>query len=115
MAKDFSTMEDSNPSSNPSIHDVSDPARRIVVRGSLGALAAGLLSPLVSGCVAPAGSGGAPVFPPGPLLGFQGISASAADGIRVPEGYVASVICKWGEPVGMPGNMPAFKPATSAT
>ena len=115
MAKDFSTMEDSNPSSNPSIHDVSDPARRIVVRGSLGALAAGLLSPLVSGCVAPAGSGGAPVFPPGPLLGFQGISASAADGIRVPEGYVASVICKWGEPVGMPGNMPAFKADASNT
>jgi secreted PhoX family phosphatase len=115
MAKDFSTMEDSNPSSNPSIHDVSDPARRIVVRGSLGALAAGLLSPLVSGCVAPSGSGGAPVFPPGPLLGFQGISASAADGIRVPEGYEASVICKWGEPVGMPGNMPAFKPDASNT
>ncbi|MFN7288394.1 MAG: PhoX family protein, partial [Burkholderiales bacterium] len=115
MAKDFSTMEDSNPSSNPSIHDVSDPARRIVVRGSLGALAAGLLSPLVSGCVAPTGPGQVPSFPPGPLLGFQGISASAADGIRVPEGYEASVICKWGEPVGMPGNMPAFKADASNT
>jgi hypothetical protein len=28
MAKDFSLMEDSNRSSNPSIHDVSDPSRR---------------------------------------------------------------------------------------
>ena len=115
MAKDFSTMEDSNRSSNPSIHEVSDPGRRIVVRGSLGALAAGLLSPLVSGCVSTPGPGEVPSFPPGPLLGFKGISASAADTIRVPEGYVASVICKWGEPVGVPGNMPAFKPDASNT
>lgn len=114
MAKDFSTMEDSNRSSNPSIHDISDPSRRIVVRGSLGALAAGLLSPLVSGCVAPTGQV-APAFPPGPLLGFKGIEASAADTIRVPEGYEASVICKWGEPVGLAGNMPAFKPDASNT
>ena len=33
MAKDFSTMEDSNRSSNPDIHSVSDPARRIVLAG----------------------------------------------------------------------------------
>jgi secreted PhoX family phosphatase len=108
MAKDFSTMEDSNRSSNPSIHEVSDPDRRIWVQGSLGALAAGLLSPLVSGCVAPLGPT-ASSFPPGPLLGFKGIDASAHDGIRVPEGYEAQVICKWGDPVGVPGRMPAFR------
>ena len=37
MAKDFAAMEDSNRSANPSIHDVSDPARRLVLRGGLGA------------------------------------------------------------------------------
>ncbi len=37
MAKDFSQMEDSNRSSNPSIHDVSDPARRMVLRGGAAA------------------------------------------------------------------------------
>ena len=37
MAKDFSLLEHSNRSTNPSIHDVSNPARRIVLRGALGA------------------------------------------------------------------------------
>ena len=46
MAKDFSTMEDSNRSSNPSIHDISQPSRRTVLRGSLGALASNFLAPL---------------------------------------------------------------------
>ena len=35
MAKDFDAMEDSNRSSNPSIHEVSDPARRVGVQGGL--------------------------------------------------------------------------------
>jgi hypothetical protein len=41
-SKDFDAMEDSNRSANLSIHDVSDPARRTVLRGSLGVLAASL-------------------------------------------------------------------------
>ena len=45
MAKDFETMEDSNHSSNPSIHEVSQPSRRTVLQGgALGAVAA-LLAP----------------------------------------------------------------------
>jgi uncharacterized protein len=36
MAKDFDSMEDSKRSPNPSIHDLSDPARRTVLRGTLG-------------------------------------------------------------------------------
>jgi len=31
MAKDFDSMEDSNRSPNPSIHEVSDPSRRVVL------------------------------------------------------------------------------------
>ena len=49
MAKDFSTMEDSNRSSNPDIHSVSDPARRVWLQGGLGALAAGVFGPLLPG------------------------------------------------------------------
>ena len=37
MSKDFSLMEDSNRSANPSIHEVSSPARRTVLRGGAGA------------------------------------------------------------------------------
>jgi hypothetical protein len=40
MAKDFTAMEDSNGSFHPSIHGVSDPARRTLLRGGLGAAAA---------------------------------------------------------------------------
>ena len=70
MAKDFSNMENSNCSSNPSIHDVSSPARRTLLRGGLAGTLTGLLAPLsgaaaLAGCAAAAGGGS------GPLLGFK--------------------------------------------
>ncbi|MFT3663620.1 PhoX family protein [Piscinibacter sp.] len=107
MAKDFDAMEDSNRSGNPSIHALSDPARRQWLHGGLGALVGGALAPWLAGC-AGASSGG-------PLLGFQGIAASSADAVRVPEGYVAEVIAPWGEPVGIPGAMPAWREDASNT
>ncbi|MCS7101168.1 MAG: PhoX family phosphatase, partial [Burkholderiaceae bacterium] len=63
-------LEDSNRSDNPSIHDLSDPQRRIVLRAGVGALASGLLSPLVSGCAALRGDE--------PLLGFKSVPVSTA-------------------------------------
>jgi len=45
MAKDFDSMEDSNRSANPSIHEVSDPGRRVFLLGGIGALTIGALSP----------------------------------------------------------------------
>lgn len=103
MAKDFETMEDSNRSSNPSIHDLSDPSRRTLLRGGLGVAATGLLAPLagLGGCAA-RGSAGEP------LLGFKSVATSTADTIVVPEGYTAQVIAAWGEPVGLAGANPAF-------
>ncbi len=106
MAKDFGTMEDSNRSANPSIHEVSDPARRLWVHGGLAALAGSVLAPWLAGC-ASAPAGGAP------LLGFKGIPPTQADGLVVPEGYVAEVLAPWGEPVGIPGQMPAWRPDAS--
>ena len=109
-SKDFDTMEDSNRSSNPSIHDLSDPARRTVLRGSLGVAAAALYGPLVAAC---AGSGGVAreaARAIEPSIGFKGVPVDATDRLVVPEGYIASVIAAWGEPIGVPGNMPAWKP-----
>ena len=102
MAKDFETMEDSNRSSNPSIHDVSNPSRRLLLQsGAMGAMAA-LLAPLAAcSSVGP--------FAAGPKLGFQGIAIGDGDKLVVPDGYVATAIAAWGEPVGIPGNMPPFK------
>jgi hypothetical protein len=107
-AKDFDTMEDSNPSSNPTIHELSDPARRTILRGSLGVAAAALYGPLVAGCAgaAPQREAGKPIEP---SIGFEGIPVDASDKLVVPEGYIASVIAAWGEPIGVPGNMPAWK------
>ncbi len=102
MAKDFSKMEDSNRSSGPSIHEVSDPQRRCVVFGGLVALGGSVLAPL-SGCAVPGRTAGAP-----PLLGFKPVPPSSADAVMVAEGYVATPLAPWGEPVGIAGDMPAF-------
>jgi secreted PhoX family phosphatase len=109
MAKDFSTMEDSNRSSNPSIHDVSHPSRRTVLRGSLGALASNFFAPLsavggaaaLAGCATTGGTDG--------LLGFKSVPLSTADIVTVPEGYSVQVIAPWGDPVGLSGENHAFK------
>ncbi len=101
MAKDFDTMEFSNTSPNPNIHEVSDPARRLWVQGGVGALATGVFGALLPGCaVLPGG---------GPLLGFKAIPAANTDTLVVPEGYVASAFASWGEPIGVAGNMPAWR------
>ncbi|MFZ5567257.1 MAG: PhoX family protein [Pseudomonadota bacterium] len=100
MAKDFARMENSNCSSNSSFHDISDPARRTVLRGGLGVALGGLLAPL-AGCASPGSRQ--------PLLGFASVPVSTADSVVVPEGYIAHVIAPWGDPVGLPEHSPAFR------
>ena len=105
MAQDVDSMEDSNRSGNASVHDVSDPARRQWLQGGLGAVMASAFGPLaasLSGCASAPGAS--------TRLGFKAIATSTADAITVPEGYVAQVIAPWGDPVGIAGAMPAFKP-----
>ena len=101
MSKNFDTMEDSNRSSNPSIHEVSDPSRRTFLRGGSAAMVA-VLAPL-AGCSTVGRAMG------GPKLGFQGIAPGVGDALVVPPGYVASALAAWGEPIGIAGNMPAFR------
>jgi secreted PhoX family phosphatase len=109
-ATDFDAMEDSNRSSNPTIHELSDPGRRTVLRGTLGVAAAALYGPLAAGCAGVAGAGRDAPQPLAPTIGFKGIPVDASDKLVVPDGYIASVIAAWGEPIGVPGNMPAWKP-----
>jgi uncharacterized protein len=103
MAKDFTTMEDSNTSSNPSIHDVSNPSRRTLLQGSAIASISSLM-----GCAALANG-------TGPMISFKAIPAGFGDKLVVPEGYTATPIAAWGEPIGIPGNMPAFRADGSNT
>lgn len=114
MAKDFSQMEDSNRSSNPSIHDVSDPTRRLVLLGGLGTLGSALLVPL-AGCGSLPGVAGLLGGSGEPTLGFKAVPASGADRVIVPDGYTATPLAPWGEPVGIAGQMPAFKMDASNT
>jgi uncharacterized protein len=100
MAKDFDAMEDSNRSGNPTIHEIIQLNRRMLLRGATAISLAPLLAPM-AGCAASAGSA--------PRLGFKGIAVGLGDKLVVPEGYVTSVIAAWGEPIGVVGNMPAFK------
>ena len=102
MAKDFSRLEDSNPSCNPSIHDISTPSRRTVLQGGLGLAVSGLLAPL-AGCASLAGGAESP------LLGFKGVPIGTADAVVVPEGYSAQTLAAWGEPVGLSGEDHAFR------
>lgn len=98
-------MEDSNRSSNPSIHDISHLDRRSLLRGGLGALASGLLAPLAA-YASPSPS--TPTF-----LGFAGVAPSAADAVSLAAGYSAQVIARWGDPVGIAGALHAFAPDAS--
>jgi uncharacterized protein len=99
MPKDFNHMELSNASANPSIHDVSGVQRRTVIQGGMGVALAAVLG----GCA----SGGRSA-PADALFSFKGIAADAQDRLVVPDGYVAQPFAAWGEPVGVPGRMPAW-------
>ncbi len=101
MAKDFSTMEDSNRSSNPNIHELSDPARRTVLKAGFGSSVSALFAPWLAGCATATAAKSA--------IGFKAVPAVASDTLVVPEGYLAEAIAAWGEPVGVPGNMPAWR------
>jgi secreted PhoX family phosphatase len=108
MAKDFDTMEDSNRSGNRCFHDVSDPARRSVLQLGMGAAVASLFAPL-AGCSMFSRSAGS-------LLGFKGVPTDTSrNGLVVPPGYEASVIAPWGDPIGVPGRMPSWRPDAGDT
>jgi secreted PhoX family phosphatase len=100
MAKDFSVMEDSNPSSNLSIHEVIETSKRAFLKGSVVVSLASVMAPL-AGCAVLSG--------PQKKLGFKPIPAGMGDKLVVPEGYTAMPLAPWGEPVGIAGRMPAFK------
>jgi uncharacterized protein len=117
MAKDFSTMEDSNRSSNPNIHEVCNASRRVLLHGSAAAALAPWLSPAarLASLGALAATGACATGAGGPLIGFAAIPISTADKVTVPTGYTATPFMPWGEPVGLAGAMPMFKEDGSNT
>ncbi|MBV6541464.1 PhoX family phosphatase [Ursidibacter maritimus] len=51
----------------------------------------------------------APTFERATSLGFTSVPFSTEDKVIVPKGYTARAFYKWGDPVGIVGNMPKFK------
>ena len=75
-----------------------DADRRVLLRGGL----AGALAPLLAGCAATSARA--------PTLGFASVPPSSTDGLVVAEGYTATPMLAWGEPVGIAGvPMPAWR------
>lgn len=113
----FDALENSNASSNADIHSVSVPERRMMLRMGAAAGAASLLGPWLAGCATGATGSASAAGAAAPAVteatrarpGFKSIPVGTTDALRVPEGYIASVIAAWGEPVGMAGRMPAWK------
>ncbi|KLT71871.1 hypothetical protein PL75_11320, partial [Neisseria arctica] len=48
-------------------------------------------------------------------LNFHSVTFSTQDQVIVPKGYTARAFYKWGDPVGIPGEIPVFKTAASNT
>lgn len=107
MAKDFSSMELSNFSKNPSIHQVSDPTRRKILVGGLATLTSSLLAPLLANAQSQTASSS--LTGKESLIGFESIPVTNADGLFVPKGYTARPAFMWGEPVGINSMSPEWK------
>lgn len=107
----------SNPGANPHFNELIPEAldRRTVLRGGLGAAAAGFFgASALGGCNGSDKKKDPPPSPPPPaerVLGFTALPVSSGDAIVVPSGYVAETILPWGEPISP--FAPAWNPDAS--
>src|SRR3989338_4652614 len=82
-----------NPSANPAVSDLLNPARRNVLKGGLTMAALGFFAGGISACRSAGAS---------PLLGFKGVPVQIDpqfDRVLVAEGYRATPFFSWGDPV----------------
>ncbi len=97
----FDDDELSNPDAQ-SLGYTSPVTRRAMLKGSLGAAILTAFASLRPALAAPAATGSS-------LLGFNAIPVSGHDAVRVPPGYRATVLWRWGDPIGSPEGQPAFR------
>src|SRR5687768_4902268 len=91
----------SNPSDNPRFGDIliARLSRRQLLQTGLAAVIAGVLPACAVKQVRHARE----------PLGFTPIAPSSEDMLRVPAGYEAQVLFRWGDPVGAPEGSPEFR------
>ena len=116
MSKSYSDGQSVNPSGNPHITEV---ARARLSRRDFLLTAAAL--PILSatplaGCVStPHSSAGRLSTKARATPGFASIDVSTDDAVRVPSGYTATTLYRWGDPIGHSSGLPAFKSDASNT
>lgn len=112
--KQYGVNDTSNTSNNPALSEVLDArfSRRGVLKGGS---AAGLAGMLAGSFATLAEAAQAPFAMKTPQLGFKPVPFGFEDKVVVPEGYRAEVLYAWGDPVGIAGNMPAFRQDGSNT
>lgn len=93
-----------NPSANQTFDEILQArlSRRRLLKGAASFAVVGALPLWLAGCT----SGG---LKREGALGFKSIGVSTADAVRVPEGYSATVLLAWGDPIGHSSGSPAFR------
>ncbi|WP_338463898.1 PhoX family phosphatase [Franconibacter daqui] len=118
LIKKEHSEEISNRSSNPVFSDVADAflSRRRFLQLGVVAGAAVSFPLLLKSENALAASGASPSkLAKAVSLGFTSIPVSSEDTVIVPEGYIARPFYRWGDAVGLKGNLPEFKKDGSNT
>jgi secreted PhoX family phosphatase len=100
VSGNLETSGPANRSANPTFAEVRE--ARLTRRGLLrGAAGASLLSALPGCATRSAGTT--------PRLSFTRLDPSTSDALRVPPEYEATVLLRWGDPVGSAGRSPGFR------
>src|SRR5262245_18802465 len=104
MSHSYSDQKTINPSAKPSFADIVEArlSRRSLLKTSVALAVVNALPLSLAGCAATG-------LKREGMIGFKGVPVSTADAVVVPEGYGASVLYAWGDPIGHPSGSPAFK------
>lgn len=104
MSQSYSDGKTINPSANQTFDEILHArlTRRDLLKSAASFTVIGALPLSLAGCA----SGG---LKREGALGFKSIGTSTADAVRVPEGYSATVLLAWGDPIGHPSGSPAFR------
>jgi secreted PhoX family phosphatase len=107
MNHNYSDLKTDNHSPNRSFMDVLEAriTRRRLLKGTAALALLHALPHSLAGCATGLKREG--------LIGFKAIPVSSADTVVVPEGYTATVLYRWGDPVGDTSGSQAFKPDAS--
>lgn len=109
MSHSYSDQNSINSSSNGSFAEVLEArlSRRDLLKGAVVLALTGGMPFAFQGCATGLKREG--------VVGFKSVPVSTEDAVRVPEGYTASTLYRWGDPIGHPSGSPAFKPDASNT